>query len=207
MSQVLVHRPRLRLRRSHRNLLLSSIVEQVTTALERFVKLRHPPRSQDTNRRLQGIKRLLQPNLIVSLPRRAVRHELTPFPLSNSNLGSRNGRASKRCSQEVDVLVHGVALNGGEAELLDELVAHVLDVALCSHLFGFGFDFAEVFVLAYVGDEAYYLETLFDEPGGDDARVKASAVGQADLLFRRHCGGAFVREICGDMVVLWWVSQ
>lgn len=50
--------------------------------------------------------------------------------LGDIDLGAGNDGASQGGTEKVDVLVDGVASNGGEAKLLDELAADVNDLAL-----------------------------------------------------------------------------
>ena len=50
--------------------------------------------------------------------------------LGDLNLGTGNNGASQGGTEEVDVLVDGVASNGGEAKLLDELAADISNLAL-----------------------------------------------------------------------------
>lgn len=44
-----------------------------------------------------------------------------------SHLSAGNDGASQRCTQEVSLLVDGIALNSTEAELVNELLAKILD--------------------------------------------------------------------------------
>lgn len=48
--------------------------------------------------------------------------------LRDSDLGTSNHGAGERGAEEVHIFVDGVALGGGEAELLDELLAEILDI-------------------------------------------------------------------------------
>lgn len=50
--------------------------------------------------------------------------------LGDIDLGTGDNGASQRGTEQVDVLVDGVASNGGEAKLLDELAADVSNLAL-----------------------------------------------------------------------------
>ena len=50
--------------------------------------------------------------------------------LCDLNLGTSNDGTSQGGTEEVDVLVDGVASNGGEAKLLDELAADISNLAL-----------------------------------------------------------------------------
>ena len=55
-------------------------------------------------------------------------------------------------TEKVDALVDGIALDGGEAELLDELLAEVLDIDLGStDLEGLGLGRLEVLLLTNIG--------------------------------------------------------
>lgn len=85
--------------------------------------------------------------------------------LCNFNLGSSNDWASKGGSEEVDVLVDGVALNGREAQLVDEFVIQLFNIAFLradfqSLLFGR----LEILLLANVCHEADHIVTFFNEP-------------------------------------------
>lgn len=50
--------------------------------------------------------------------------------LGDFDLGTGNDRASQRGTEQVNTLVDGIASNGGEAKLLDELAADVDNLAL-----------------------------------------------------------------------------
>lgn len=50
--------------------------------------------------------------------------------LGDIDLGAGNNGASQGGTEQVDILVDGVASNGGEAKLLDELAADVNNLAL-----------------------------------------------------------------------------
>jgi hypothetical protein len=50
--------------------------------------------------------------------------------LGDINLGTGNDGAGQRSTEQVHILVDGIASNGGEAELLNELTTDVDDLAL-----------------------------------------------------------------------------
>jgi hypothetical protein len=87
----------------------------------------------------------------------AVRHELALLFLSYCNLGSSDDGTGEGGAKQVDVLVNGVAWYGLEAELFDELVVEILDVALLrTDLQGLLAGCLEVLFLADRGHKALF---------------------------------------------------
>jgi len=131
--------------------------------------------------------------LVVAFACAAVRNELAAFLLGDCDLGAGDDWAGEGGSKQVDVLVACVRLDSGEAELLHELVDHVLlfrrrvvraviplfpglreeyrtyNIALlgpdlqCLCFGGF-----EVLLLANVGHEADHFIALLDKPSEND---------------------------------------
>lgn len=116
-------------------------------------------------------------------------------------------------------LVDGVASNGREAELLDELLPDVLDVALAgTDLQGLLLGSLEVLLLANIGHEADDLVALIlsnvsgpqtnglwwgratDEKVAEDAAgIETAGVGEADFLLN-HCECVCVCDVrCDDV--------
>lgn len=139
VSQVLVHTPGLGLGGGHGNALLTSVGEEIVTTGEALVEDRVTPGSNDLDVGLEGVKGEFEPDLVVTLASAAVGNGETSFPLlyvslrrretgyahlGDIDLGAGNHWTSQRGTQEVDVLVDGVAGNGGEAELLNKLPCH-----------------------------------------------------------------------------------
>jgi hypothetical protein len=97
-------------------------------------------------------------------------HSLAALSESDLDHASGNDRSSKRGTEEVDVLVDGVALNGGVDELLDKLSLEVLEEeARGSALHGLGSSGLKVLLLTDIGHEGNDLVSLLDEPE-EDAR-------------------------------------
>lgn len=145
MRQVLIHRPRLALRAANGDTGRSGIIEQGITTRKSLVELGQSPRRNDLDLGLQGVEAELEADLIVALAGATVRDGDAVLLLRDGDLGAGDDGARQRGAEQVDVLVDGVALNGREAELLDELAAQVLDVAGDgSDLQGLGFGSLEV---------------------------------------------------------------
>lgn len=101
------------------------------------------------------------------------------------------GFASWSLTKQVNVLVHGIALDGGPALLEDELLAEVGDVALlCTNLESFLLGGLEVLELADVSHEADYVVALLEKPFENDGGVETPGIGETDGLLG-HC--EFVR--------------
>lgn len=128
VGHVLIHRPWLGLGLGDWDTLLCSVVEEVVAALEALVELGHPPWSNNLNVGLQGIVAKLETDLVVTLASAAVRDGKAALLLGNGNLTASNDGTGERGTKEVDVLVDGIALDGGEAKLLDELLLEVNNV-------------------------------------------------------------------------------
>jgi hypothetical protein len=127
MSQIGVHGPGLRLRRRDRNLVLGGIVEQILPALEALAELGQPPWCNDLDGRLERVEGQLEADLVVALAGAAVRHKVAVLLLGDANLGASDDGAGERGAEEVAAFVCGIALDGAEAELLDELFLQVED--------------------------------------------------------------------------------
>ena len=109
-------------------------------------------------------------------------------------------------TQKVDVLVDGIALDSGPAELLDELLAEILNVALLgTNLEGLLAGSIKVLLLANIGHEADDLVALIlrnvsgpqthglwwgrathEKVAEDAAGIETAGVGEADFLLN-HC--------------------
>jgi len=127
MGQIGIHRPRLRLRRRNRDLVLSRIIQQILPALEPLAELRQPPGRNDLDARLQRVEGQLKADLVVALARATVRHKVAVLLLGNADLGAGDDGAGERGAEEVAAFIGGVALDGTEAELLDEFLLEVED--------------------------------------------------------------------------------
>lgn len=81
--------------------------------------------------------------------------ELAVVLLGNADLGTGNDGASEGGAEEVAVLIDGIALDGTEDDLVNELLLEVEDHHLLStKLLGLGADLIPVFLLADIGEEA-----------------------------------------------------
>ena len=106
--------------------------------------------------------------------------------LSNANLGASNDGAGKRGAEEVAVLVDGVALDGTEDNLIDELALEILDDhALGTEGESLLLDSGEVLLLADIGEEALIM--------GQDGR------GQAAMCWIRRCLGSNIPRRCNPI--------
>lgn len=127
MGQVLVGGPGLGLGLGDWDALLLGVLNQVRATLEALDKLGQTPRSNDLNVGLEGVEGKLETDLIVTLAGAAVGNGEAALLAGNVNLGAGNDGSGERGTEKVDILVDGVALDGGETELLDKLAADVLD--------------------------------------------------------------------------------
>jgi hypothetical protein len=88
-------------------------------------------------------------------------------------------------TQEVDILVDGVALDRGPAQLLDELLAEILNVALLgTNLEGLLAGSVKVLLLTDVGHEADDAVTLVQKVLEDTWGIETARVGETDLCTR-----------------------
>lgn len=87
-----------------------------------------------------------------------------------------------RRTEKVHILVDGVALHSGPAELLNKLLSQILNVALLStNLEGLFLGSLKVLLLADVCHEADDAIALVDEVSEDTAGVKTTRVCETDL--------------------------
>ena len=90
-----------------------------------------------------------------------VRYKVAARLLGGAHLGAGNDGAGERGAEQIAALVDGVALDGAEAELLDELALQVLnDHVGGANGLGLGPDRVPVLLLADVGKEADDLVAL-----------------------------------------------
>lgn len=122
MGQVLIHGPWLALSTADWNTSGSGVVQKGVTARETLVEFWHSPWCNDLDLGLQSIECKLETDLVVTLSCAAVRDGEAALLLCDGDLRSGNDWAGERCTEEVDVLVNGVALDSWVAELLDELL-------------------------------------------------------------------------------------
>lgn len=97
----------------------------------------------------------LEADLVVALASAAVGDELAVVLLGNADLGTGNDGAGEGGAEEVAVLIDGIALDGTEDDLVNELLLEVEDHHLLStELLGLGADLIPVLLLADIGEEA-----------------------------------------------------
>lgn len=130
VSHVLIHGPWGLLGLNSWDALLGGVVQKVVTSSEAGVELWDSPWGNDLDVWLQGVESQLETDLVVTLSGAAVRDGNTALLLGDGDLSTGNDWASQRGTEEVDVLVDGVALDSWEAKLLNELLAQILDVDL-----------------------------------------------------------------------------
>ena len=141
--------------------MLLSIVQQILTTLEAVAELGQPPGRNNLDGRLDSVERELEADLVVALAGAAVRHKVAALLLGDADLGAGDDGAGQRGAEQVAALVGGVALDGAEAELLDELLLQVLDDHLLrADLERLLLDLIPGLLLADVGEEADDLVTL-----------------------------------------------
>jgi hypothetical protein len=130
VGQVLIHRPGLGLGRGDGDTLLLGVVEQVLATLEALVEDGFAPWGNNLDVGLESVEGKLEADLVVTLTSAAVGDGEAALALGNLDLGTGNDGTGQGGTEKVDVLVDGIASNGGEAELLDELTADVDNLAL-----------------------------------------------------------------------------
>lgn len=161
VSQVGVHTPGLGLGGCDGNAVLLGIVEEILPALEAVAELGQPPGRDDLDSGLESVERKLEADLVVTLAGAAVRDEVAAFLLGNSDLCAGDDWAGQRCAEKVATLVGSVALDGAEAELLDEFLLQVGDDHLLrADLERLLLDLIPGLFLADIGEEAHDLIAL-----------------------------------------------
>lgn len=76
---------------------------------------------------ISNLETYLKADLVVALASATVGNKVTALLLSNTHLGTSDDRASQRGAEQIPTLVDGVALNGAEAQLVDELLLEILN--------------------------------------------------------------------------------
>lgn len=97
-----------------------------------------------------------------------MRKDVAVVLLGNAHLGTSDDGPGQGCSKEVAVLEDGIALDGAEDNLIDELLLKILD----DHTLGTEgesllLDGLPVLLLAYIGTESNNLIALVDAPPED----------------------------------------
>jgi hypothetical protein len=161
VGQVGVHTPWLRLGGCDGDAVLLGVVEQILPALEAVAELRQPPGRDNLDRGLECVEGELEADLVVALAGAAVRDEVAALLLGNSDLCAGDDWAGQRGAEQVAALVGGVALDGTEAELLDEFLLQVGDDHLLrADLQRLLLDLVPGLILTDVGEEAHDLVAL-----------------------------------------------
>lgn len=132
----------------------------------------------------------------------------TAFLCSNLHLRASNNGSSKTSPEQVSAFIYRIALNGGEAQFLDELTAQVRDYHLggpnlcrlrpnllpifllwafkLATICGGGRGSVCAYLLADIREEADDLIALLQKPFQDTRRIKTARVGEADFSLGRH---------------------
>ena len=111
----------------------------------------HAPWGDDDELRSQRLVRQLEPDLIVALPRAAVRHGVR-IPRGQSYLGFGLERPGDGSAQQIFPLIDGPGTEHGKEVVPGELLPKVHDVQLrCAGGLGFLLQACEVLVLSHVG--------------------------------------------------------
>lgn len=185
VGQVLVGRPWLGLGLGDRNVLGSSVVQQVLSAGKSVEKDWVSPWSNDLDVRLQGVERQLKTHLVVTLTGTSVGNGKTALLFSNLDLGLGNHRSSQRSAQKVDVFVDGVGLDGRETHILNELLSDVNnDKFGGTNGQGLSLGLLEILLLTNVGQEGNHLVAFFKQPGENHRGVQTTRVSQTNFSFR-----------------------
>ena len=94
----------------------------------------------------------------------AVAQEVAVVLLSNANLSASDNGTSEGSAEEVSVLIDGIALNGSEDDLLNELFLKVLnDHTLSTESESLLLNSIKVLDLANIGEEALKMSGTDDE--------------------------------------------
>lgn len=134
---------------------LGSKLQQILSAGEAVEERGHPPRGDDGEAGVACLPGELESDLVIALAGAAVAENLAVVLLGSLDLGAGNDGAGQTGSEEVSVLVDGIALDGGEDELVDELLLQVGDDhALGTEGESLLLDLGEVLLLTDVGKES-----------------------------------------------------
>jgi len=91
--EVFIHGPGSLWGRRDRDIVLSSKLEEILSAMESVAKFGQPPRSDDLKRGIEGLEGEFEANLIIAFASTSVREELTVELLGDLDLAPRNHRA------------------------------------------------------------------------------------------------------------------
>ena len=149
------------------------------------------PGRDDAQARVERHDRQFEAHLVIAFAGRAMRHRVGALRFGDLHHALGDQRPGEGSAQQIFALIDGARAQGGEDEIVEEFEAQVFDIALAgAGSDGFGLQAAQFFRLTQVSREADdFAAVIFAQPGNDDRRVKAAAVGQHalfDLVTNRH---------------------
>lgn len=127
VDEVVVHAPGSLGAGRNGDVVLGGKLEEIGTALELLDKLGKSPWGDDLHGGVASLEGKLEADLVIALAGAAVTKEVAVVLLSNADLSASDDGAGEGGTEEVAVLVDGVALDGAEDNLLDELALEVLN--------------------------------------------------------------------------------
>jgi hypothetical protein len=134
---------------------LGSKLQEILATGETVEEGGNPPGGDNLKAGVACLPGKLESDLVVALASAAVAENLAVVLVGNPDLSAGNDGAGQTGSEKVSVLVDGIALDGGEDELIDKLLLEVLnDHALGTESESLLLDLGEVFLLTDVGKES-----------------------------------------------------
>ena len=148
------------------------------------------PRRDHLDRRVQGIGRQLEPDLIIALAGRPMGHGIGPGFMRNPHQMLRNQRPRDRGAKQIQPFVKCIGPEHRKDEIPHELFAHIHDVDIL------GLDpqqdrllarWFKLFALAQIGSEGHDLAAIFGlQPFQDDRRIQTARIGEDDFFGLGH---------------------
>jgi hypothetical protein len=180
VHQIAIDRVGLLQGRGDRNPVLLAILDAIGSRAQ----IPLPPRRDDLELGSERAEGQLEPDLVVALASRSVGHGIAAGLQRHLDLVLRDQRPRQGRSEQVGALVDGVSADGGEDEVVNELLPQIADHAI-DRPGGLGLlaKAREIFFLPDVGGEGDdFAVVALLQPVQDDGRIEPAAVGKTNLL-------------------------
>ena len=179
------------MRRRHRDAVLFGVSDEVAAPLV----LPFAPRRDDLNVGFERVVGQLEAHLIITLPRRAVRHGVSTLAARYLDLPLRDDGPRQTRAEQVDAFVDGVGLYRRPHVLLDEFLPQVFDVKLRrARRARLLVEARQLFALPHVRAVAHHLAPVtLAQPVQHHRSVQPARIGEHDLLdfLLRHTLSSF----------------
>jgi hypothetical protein len=163
-------------------------LDQLLAAREPLAEGGDPPGREQLDARVEGLRRQLEPALVVALAGGAVGEHRAALAVRDLDAHLADQRPGDRRAQEVRALVAGLPLHRGEGEVAAQFLADVHDQRLHgAAVAGLLEDRLPILAgLPEIDVHGHDLVALLDQPSEDDRRVQPARICQHAPLTHLH---------------------